>query len=151
QAFKDPAYRASIGMLLREDQLTRASGLLGISITTLGILAPTVAGSLMAVIQLPGLVLFDLITFLFGMSFVWRAFAQLPRAEPSGRGVLRTVLDESLGNFRRSLSFFGQSVPIASLFLYSLIQTTLLALAATLVTPLILANHSSKSLGLTLS
>jgi diaminobutyrate-2-oxoglutarate transaminase len=153
RAFKDPAYRASLGMLLREDQLTRASGLLGVSITTLGILAPTLAGSLMAMIQLPGVVLLDLITFLAGMSFVWQAFAHLPSAALAdhGRGTLRRILTQSLGNFHRSLAFFGQSLPLGSLFLYSLIQTTLLALAATMATPLILANHSPRSLGLTLS
>jgi MFS transporter, DHA3 family, macrolide efflux protein len=153
RAFKDPAYRASVGVLLREDQLTRASGLLGISITTLGILAPALAGSLMAMIQLPGLVILDLITFLAGMSFVWQAFACLPPGGPAdlGRGTLTGILSESLQNFRRSLSFFGQSLPMASLFLYSLIQTTLLALAATMATPLILANHSPQSLGLTMS
>src|SRR5262249_17751191 len=63
----------------------------------------------------------------------------------------RAVLGESLGNFRRSLSFFGQSVSMAGLFFYSLIQASLLALAATLATPLILANHSPQSLGLVLS
>lgn len=153
RAFKDPAYRAAVGVLLRDDQLTRASGLLGVSITTLGILAPTLAGSLMAMIQLPGLVILDLITFLVGMGFVWQAFAYLPSTElpGRGRGALRDILPESLGNFRRSLAFFAQSLPVASLFLYSLIQTTLLALAATMVTPLILANHSPQSLGLTLS
>jgi len=151
QAFRDPAYRASIGTMLREDQLTRASGLLGISITTLGILAPTLAGSLMAAIQLPGLVILDLITFLIGMMFVWQAFARLSAAQPRAGGGLRAVLSESLANFGRALSFFGRSLPMASLFLYSLIQTTLLALAATMSTPLILANHSPQSLGLTLS
>jgi DHA3 family macrolide efflux protein-like MFS transporter len=151
RAFKDPAYRASLGMLLREDQLTRASGLLGVSITTLGILAPTLAGALMVAIQLPGVVLLDLITFLAGMTFVWQAFAHLPRPALADRGAVREILSESLGNFRRSLAFFGQSLPIASLFVYSLIQTTLLALAATMATPLILANHSPQSLGLTLS
>ena len=153
RAFKDPAYRASVGVLLREDQLTRASGLLGMSITTLGILAPTLAGSLMALIQLPGLVILDLITFIIGMSFVWQAFASLPSnaLAEHGRGALRGILVESLGNFHRSLAFFGQSLPMASLFVYSLIQTTLLALAATMATPLILANHSPQFLGVTLS
>lgn len=153
RAFKDPAYRASVGLLLREDQLTRASGLLGISITTLGILAPTLAGSLMGLVQLPGLVILDLITFVAGMSFVWHAFASVPSTALAdrGRGALTAILSESLGNFRRSLAFFGQSAPIASLFIYSLIQTTLLALAATMATPLVLANHSPQSLGLTLS
>jgi MFS transporter, DHA3 family, macrolide efflux protein len=152
RAFKDPAYRASVGVLLREEQLTRASGLLGVSITTLGILAPTLAGSLMGLIQLPGVVILDLITFVAGMSFVWHAFASLSStALADRRGALRGILAESLGNFRRSLAFFGQSAPIASLFVYSLIQTTLLALAATMATPLILANHSPQSLGLTLS
>lgn len=151
RAFKDPAYRASVGVLLREDQLTRASGLLGVSITTLGILAPALAGSLMATIQLPGVVSLDLITFLAGMSFVWQAFAHLPSTARAEHGALSGILAESLGNFRRSLAFFGQSLPMASLFLYSLIQTTLLALAATMATPLILANHSAQSLGLTLS
>jgi len=149
-AFKDPAYRASIGTMLRDDQLTRASGMLGVSTTALGILAPTLAGGLMVVIGLTGLATLDLLTFVLGTTLIWRAFAHR-LAPPMIVGGIRTVLGESLANFRRSLSFFGQSVSMAGLFFYSLIQTALLALAATLATPLILANHSPRSLGLALS
>src|SRR5262249_35242970 len=54
-AFRSPAYQASIGAMLRDDQLTRASGLLGVSTTALAILTPTLAGGLMIVIGLAGL------------------------------------------------------------------------------------------------
>jgi MFS family permease len=137
-AFKDPAYRASIGTMLRDDQLTRASGLLGISTTALGIIAPTLAGALIVMVGLTGLAILDLVTFSIGSIFIWRAFVY-HSAPPVARGGIRTVLGQSLDNFRRSLSFFVQSVAMRGMFFYSLIQTALLALAATLAIPLILA------------
>jgi diaminobutyrate-2-oxoglutarate transaminase len=149
-AFKDPAYRASIGTMLRDEQLTRASGLLGISTTALGIVAPALAGGLIVMLGLTGLAILDLITFSVGSVLIWRAFVYQP-VSPVAHGGIRSVLGESLGNFRRSLSFFAQSVPMRGMLLYSLIQTALLGLAATLATPLILANHPPQSLGVALS
>jgi hypothetical protein len=70
---------------------------------------------------------------------------------PLARGGIRAVLRESLDDFRRSLSFFVQSVAMRAMLFYSLIQTALLGLAATLATPLILANHPPQSLGVALS
>jgi MFS transporter, DHA3 family, macrolide efflux protein len=149
-AFKDPAYRASIGMMLRDDQLTRASGLLGVSTTALGVVAPTLAGGLIVMVGLNGLAILDLLTFSVGSILVWRAFVY-HSVPPLARGGIRTVLRESLDNFRRSLSFFVQSVAMRTMLFYSLIQTALLGLAATLATPLILANHPPRSLGVALS
>lgn len=149
-AFKDPAYRASIGTILRDDQIARASGLLGISTTALGILAPTLAGVLLVRVGLTGLAILDLFTFSFGSILMWGALVHhlMP---PVALGGIRAVLGESLDNFRRSLSFFAQSAAMGGMFFYRMIQTALLGLAATLATPLILANHPPQSLGVALT
>ena len=149
-AFKDPACRASIGTMLRDDQLTRASGLVGISTTALGIVAPTLAGGLIVTVGLTGVAILDLVTFSVGSILIWRAFVY-HSAPPVAHGGIRTVLGESLDNFRRSLSFFVQSVAMRGMFFYSLMQTALLGLAATLAIPLILANYPPQSLGVALS
>jgi MFS family permease len=101
-AFKDPAYRASIGTILRDDQLTRASGLVGISTTALGIVAPTLAGGLIVMVGLSGLAILDLVTFSVGSALIWRAFVY-HSAPPMPHGGIRTVLGESLHNFLRSV------------------------------------------------
>jgi DHA3 family macrolide efflux protein-like MFS transporter len=149
-AFKDPAYRASIGTMLRDDQLTRASGLFGVSTTALGIVAPTLAGGLIVMVGLTGLAILDLVTFSVGSALIWRAFVYYS-APPVAHSGIHTVLGESLDNFRRSLSFFVQSAAMRGMFFYSLMQTALLGLAATLAIPLILANHPPQSLGVALS
>jgi hypothetical protein len=150
-AFKDPAYRASIGTILRDDQITRASGLLGISTTALGILAPTLAGVLIVRVGLTGLAMLDLFTFSVGSILMWGALVHHRFMPPVALGGIRAVLGESLDNFRRSLSFFAQSAAMGGMFFYSMIQTALLGLAATLATPLILANHPPQSLGVALT
>jgi hypothetical protein len=137
-------------MMLRKDQLTRASGLLGISTTALGIVAPALAGGLIVTIGLTGVAILDLITFSVGSVLIWQAFVY-HSVSSVAHGGIRAVLGESLGNFRRSLFFFAQSVPLRGMFVYSLIQTALLGLAATLATPLVLANNPPQSLGVALS
>ncbi|CAG1017622.1 diaminobutyrate-2-oxoglutarate transaminase [Burkholderiaceae bacterium] len=150
-AFQEPAARAAMGTLLPDDQLTRASGIFGISATTLGIVAPTIAGAMVVSIGLQGVAILDLVTFLIGATLIWKALAHLRPPAARLNMSFGAVLRDSWRNFRASLAFFRQSTGMSSLFFYTLVQGTLLTLVVTLAVPLILANHSPRELGLVLS
>lgn len=148
-AFQEPAYQASVAGLLREDQLTRATGTMGISTTTLGIVAPTLAGALLAVLGLPGLMLLDLAAFVVGSTFIWRAFAlaRVPQQERGAASGLKAAVRDSFSNLADTRRFFAGSPALSCLLLYSVVQTAMLALASVMAMPLILSNHSVQSLG----
>lgn len=151
-AFQGPAYQVSVAEMVRKDHLTRATGAMGVSSTSLGIIAPTLAGSLLVVIGLPGMVLLDLITFIAGTLFVWRAFSisQMKKNKTSFKD-LWLVIKSSLDNFTGSFGFFERDPKMLTLFIYSLIQAAMIAMAVSMVIPLILSLHSAKTLGLVLS
>lgn len=150
-AFMEPAAASTVGTLLKDDQLTRASGMMGLSATALGIVTPTLAGALLVMIGLEGVAILDLITFLIGASLIWKALEALPRRAPGAASSLGAVLRGSWSNFGSSLAFFTESRPMAGLLTYTVAQATLMAIAVTMMVPLVLSNHSPSELGLVLS
>jgi diaminobutyrate-2-oxoglutarate transaminase len=125
---------------------------MGISQTALGIVTPTLTGFLLASIGLSGLVSLDLLTFLIGAPLVWRAFSNLRHGVPGATGDAPLADRPSpLRNFQRSLEFFTEDLTMLTLLAYSLIQAAMIALASTMVIPLILNQHSPEQLGVALT
>jgi MFS family permease len=67
-AFQEPAYSASITMLVPKKELARAGGILQMGAAATSILTPLLAGGLYAWIGLKGVMLIDAATFLFAIS-----------------------------------------------------------------------------------
>jgi len=63
QAFQFPAYSAAMTMMLPKDHYARASGMLSIAESASGIVAPILAGALIALIGIGGILAIDLVTF----------------------------------------------------------------------------------------
>lgn len=151
-AFQGPAYQAVVANVVRKDLLTRAAGAMGVSSSSLGIIAPTVAGTLLAAVGLSGMVLLDLATFVLGTALVWRAFSLAKMSKPSkAMGGLWAAVRSSLDHFTESMVFFERDPRMLSLLVYSLVQSAMIAMAVSMVVPLILANHPAKSLGVIMS
>ena len=151
-AFHEPAYQASVNTILSQENLARASGAMSIGHTTLGIVAPTLAGVLMAAMGLPGLVSLDLVALLFGTLLVWTAFGKRPPVALAAiEEPVRPPRPSPLRNMLQSMSFFTDDRKMLTLLVYSLIQSAMLALASTMVIPLILSLHSSPQLGIALT
>ncbi|WP_420631616.1 MFS transporter [Candidatus Leptofilum sp.] len=66
-AFQEPAYSASITMLVPKKDLTRANGLMQMGQAVQMLLAPLLAGILFVAIGLNGIILIDFVTFLFAV------------------------------------------------------------------------------------
>jgi len=66
-AFQWPAYSAAITTMVPKEQYSRANGMLSVVQAGPGIIAPLMAGSLMPSIGLVGILLIDLVTFLFAI------------------------------------------------------------------------------------
>jgi DHA3 family macrolide efflux protein-like MFS transporter len=68
QAFQWPAYSAAITMMVRKEQYGRASGMLSVAESASTIAAPVLAGMLIMVIGIAGVMLIDIVTFLFAIA-----------------------------------------------------------------------------------
>lgn len=75
--FQNPAFGASIPMLVPTDKLTRANGLLQFSSAIQNLLAPVIAGFLYPLIELKGLFIIDFVSFFFALASI--AFIKIPQ------------------------------------------------------------------------
>ncbi|MCH7344954.1 MFS transporter [Pelomonas sp. CA6] len=151
-AFQGPAFEASVASIVNKGLLTRAAGAFGVSATALGVVAPSVAGALIAVIGLPGIIAIDLLTFVSGTMFVWYAFSLAKSSsEKLKTGTLTEALRDSRKNFVSALGFFKRDTLMLALLLYSMMQAGLIAVSVSLVVPLILEKYDAQTLGMVLS
>src|SRR5690606_21485527 len=96
QAFQFPAYSASISLMISEKHYGRASGMMGLAESASTILAPVLAGFLLAVIGLSGIMLIDIATFTLAVGALALVF--IPQPPPTSEGA------ESRSNlFRESI------------------------------------------------
>jgi MFS transporter, DHA3 family, macrolide efflux protein len=66
-AFQEPAYTASITMLVPKKNLSRANGMMQMGQALEMVITPVIAGVLFVVIGLRGILIIDFVTFLFAV------------------------------------------------------------------------------------
>ena len=142
-AFQYPAYAASTTLLVPKKHLGRAAGMARIAEALSLIVAPALAGVLIGIIQLEGIILIDFVTFLFavGTLFVVR-FPAVPRSSASA-GERRTMRGDVLFGLRYLLDRPG----LLWLSLYFTSLNFMFAFANVLLTPLVLSFSSAEGLG----
>jgi diaminobutyrate-2-oxoglutarate transaminase len=148
-SLRKPAYAAAFGAIVPRDRLTQASGLLGMTQSLQQIGAPLLAGYLMGSVGLTGVVVVEMIVATAG---TLAAFSALSRATQAIRGmqepVSLPVFKATAASFLAAIRYF-KSVPLmAGLAAYGVLQESLLVLAGAMMTPLVLAAHSSEVLGM---
>jgi diaminobutyrate-2-oxoglutarate transaminase len=146
RAFHMPAYMALLFGILPQRQVSRAIGLIGMSIGVIEICAPVAATVLMPSVNLRGIVIIELVAASIGIFLLWRTFELSPRPTAMQATPMDTCL-LAWPNFVRALLFFETHRLMFCLLSYATLQASLVALAATLITPLVLSNHSSDTLG----
>jgi len=85
QGFQWPTYSASIALMLPKKHYARANGMLEIAGSGSAVLAPVLAGALIAPLGLTGILIIDLVTAVF-------AIALLARTRPEGLGALTLLV-----------------------------------------------------------
>lgn len=85
EAFQTPARIASVTMMVPKDQLSRANGIISISQFGSLVLSPALAGGLIHVIGFDGILVIDLLSFLFAVSL----FFFIPIPQPPARAESR--------------------------------------------------------------
>lgn len=80
--FQWPAYSASLTLMVPNEHYGRANGLMSLVETGPGVLAPLVAGALLAVIGLTGIMLIDAVTFVLAIGALLLVFVPQPASDP---------------------------------------------------------------------
>jgi MFS family permease len=142
EAFQFPAYSAAITMMLPKEQFGRASGMLSLAQSGSQVLAPLLAGVLLAVIGIGGVLSIDILTFVIAVITLLAVFIPQPEASRVGAASQGNLWEESIFGFRYILqrpSLLGlQTI----LFAINLIAT----FSFVLITPLILQRTGSNKL-----
>jgi MFS family permease len=143
-AFADPAFSATIGLMVPRQHFTRASGLLHTSSAANGILTPLLAGVLVSTIGLGGILVIDFATFLVGVGTL--AAVRIPNPPPSDqprRPLLREAHDGwAFVRARRGLLLLMFYFPFVNL---------LTGMVNPLFSPLVLSFATPAQLGLAVS
>jgi DHA3 family macrolide efflux protein-like MFS transporter len=83
-AFQWPAYSAATTLLVPKEQFGRASGMVQLAEAVAQIGAPSLAGILLGVVQIEGVILIDFVTFLFAVLTL--SLVRIPKPETTAEG-----------------------------------------------------------------
>ena len=134
KSFQWPAFSAAISTMVPKDQYTRADGILGLTESLSGILAPPLAGLFLGLIGLTGIMTIDIITFLAAVAGVLLVTVPQPKVSTEGE-VKRSIWKDSIFGFR----FILQRPSLLGLQMIFFFGNLLGSLSGALVNPMILS------------
>ncbi len=139
-AFQWPAYSAAITLLVPKRHYARTSGMISMAESGVGILAPILAGILLPLIGVKGIIAIDLVTLVIALTFLMVVFIPEP---------VRKVVEKVSGHFFRELAYGFQYILDRKSLLYLQLVfffgNFFFSVAFTLFTPMILASTGSDS------
>lgn len=148
-AFRAPAYQAAVSAAVSPERYTQASGLMGITKNVSSLVAPLLAGMIMAKAGLVSVLMVDLITFCSGTVLVIKAFSHVPWARAAREeSTDDAVLGGALSNVMAGLKFFSASRLMIWLLVYTVMRNALLSMVTLMMAPLLLSTLGSDSLGM---
>ena len=146
-AFQWSAYGAATTLLVPKKHLSRASGMTKLSEALARLLSPICAGFLIIVIQLQGMILLDLATFLFALVTLLIVKFPQPKTTIAGKLGKGSLLEESVYGW----SYIKARPGLIGLLIFFTISNFAVSTAEVLFTPLVLSFTSAKTLGMVLS
>ncbi|MFF7245346.1 amino acid adenylation domain-containing protein [Embleya sp. NPDC008237] len=138
-AFQRPAYIAAIAQLVPKRYLGQANGLAQLGTGSGDMLAALAGGVLVAAVGLHGVVLFDMATFLIGVTVLLRVRFPDTLFEKREEPLLREVVTGWRYIVRRR--------GLVAMVVFFVVFNYLFAVATVLVTPMVLADGSAVTLG----
>ena len=145
-AFQWPAYSATISLMVPKEKYGRANGMMSLIDSGPGVLAPLMAGALLPLIGLTGILLLDVVTFL--LAVILLLFVFIPQPPPTSEGAV------SQGNMFREATFGFKYIfarpSLLGLQLVFFFGNLCMGIAFTVLAPMILlrTGNNTVSLGL---
>ena len=141
--FQMPAFNASITMLVPKEQLTRANGMVQTGASVEGLLAPVLAGLLVGVIGVDGMILLDFATFFVAVGTL--SLIRIPQPEQTDAKKAQRIVQD----IQQGWQFLTQRPGLVALAGYIGMVNVLSTSVLALVTPLVLSFSNERILGLT--
>jgi len=144
-AFQEPAYRASITMLVPKKDLARAGGIQQIGFAIQSILTPLIASVLYLAIGLEGVILIDFVTFFIaiGVLLVVHIPQPKPTTETVEEGKKQSMWQDSLFGWR----YLRKRPGLFGLLWYYAAVNFFLSLSGVLMIPLVLSYGAATDIG----
>ncbi len=138
-AFQWPAYSAAISTMVSKEHYGRANGMMSLVEMGPGILSPLLAGALLPVIGLTGIMLIDGITFVLAIGALLAVHVPQPLRTEEGRKAQGNILKEAVYGFR----YIFARPSLLGLQLVFLGGNLFIGLALAVFAPMILARTGS--------
>ncbi|HRQ23805.1 MAG TPA: MFS transporter [Anaerolineales bacterium] len=141
-AFQEPAYTASIAMIVPKEKLGSANGMVQMGQAIASVLTPVMAGALFVFIGFRGIIIIDFVTFFFAVGALMLVRVPQPEqaAEHKSSNMWRDVVF-GWNYLRERKGLFG-------LLLYYAMINFLLNWSAVLLVPMVLSRFTADVLGL---
>jgi MFS family permease len=136
QSFQWPAYSAAISTMIPKEQYGRANGMLSLAETASNIFAPILAGALIGIIGISGILTIDLITLTIAVCALLLVFVPQPRVTEEGRQAQGSLLKEAGFGFWYIL----HRPPLLSLQLLFMIGNFMVGVPGAVMAAMILAS-----------
>ena len=145
-AFQWPAYSAAISTMIPKEKLGRANGMMSLIDMGPGILAPMLAGALLPVIGLTGILSIDVVTFVLAIVVLLFVHIPQPRRTEEGAQAQGNIFKEAVFGFR----YIFARPSLLGLQLVFFFGNLCAGVAYTVLAPMILlrTGNDSASLGL---
>jgi MFS family permease len=143
-SFQWPAYSAATTMLVPQDQLGRASGMVQIGEGISQLISPAVAGFLFVAYGLQGVLLVDAATFLFAVATMLIVKVPEPVREPRPEGEKSSLWTE----IRQGWDFIVARKGLLYLLLYFAVSNFVFGMLGPLITPILLSLGTVDQVGL---
>jgi len=142
-SFQQPAYSASIVMLVPKDQLTRANSMVQMGGAIELILTPILAGVLFSTIGMRGIILIDVITYVIAIATL--IFVHIPQPEPKteSKDDKFSILQDIAFGWR----YLAERGGLLGLLLYFAAVNFFLSLSMVMLGPLVLSFSTAASMG----
>ena len=142
--FQSPAANASVPMLVPDDKLSHANGLLQLRDSAQSTIAPVLAGALYPIIGLKGLFIIDFITFFVGIISV--IIVDIPQ-EKTHDEVKQITMGVFFSDFKDSIKLIGSKKRFRDAIISIMIMNFIINISMTLLGPLIMTSYSSAAYG----
>lgn len=146
-AFQWPAYSAATTLLVPKEHLARASGMVQMSRAVAQIASPALAGALMGVIGVGGVMLLDFAAFVFAVCTLLLARVPRPETTPEGKAGQGSLLREAAYGW----TYIRTRPGLLGLLLFFAASNFATGIVQVLFTPLVLGFATTAVLGLLLS
>jgi MFS transporter, DHA3 family, macrolide efflux protein len=141
-AFQWPAYSAAIATMVPKEQYGRANGMMSLIDAGPGVVAPLLAGALLPVIGLTGILLADIVTFLFAIGVLFFVHIPQPMRTEEGKQGQGNIWKEAAYGFK----YIFARRSLLGLQLIFFVGNLFTGISATLLAPMILSRTANDSL-----